>query len=493
MKRWVVFVAEIFVGAVLPAVFMGPNVAADPTEPILVTPIISEVYAGSQNNYYLELYFESAMPGEQLASYFIMSSTSLTGTLSRVQLLAGADLADDSYLVLPHSTITGVITNPAAVRYVWLCKGNAETLANRNACRAEGYDDLVQYGTSVGATYSLSRDISKDQEGEVPVLTKSKMTPGAMNDFSTEIINPPIVDPPELGPQYCDRLLLSEISTNEQWIELYNSSNLTITTDNLVDCFLSVQYGDKLPPNFDRYKLDLEQFLGAGVIAPYGYYVVDVSIADGLSLPKSVKDRMVIIFDAEEDYDEVKYSNQKANVSLAYFANGWKITYAPTPGSENIYQQWQTCDTGKQINEKTGNCVKIPEPPAECADGQYRNPATGRCKKIDGGNTLVDCAEGQFRNPLTNRCKKIASDDELAPCAEGWERNPETNRCRKIVNKGDAEYGIDPTAGSAMSDMWAWMGGGGLALAGGLVTWQFRPEISRIGRRITEFFGVGRK
>jgi hypothetical protein len=321
------------------------------------------------------------------------------------------------------------------------------------------------------------------------------MTPGEPNNFNLNIDpeNPPIIDPPNPQPQYCSVLQLSEISTSDQWIELYNNSDLTITSENLVDCSLAVQYGDKLPPNFDRYKLNLSQYLGVNIISPYEYFVIDVTTTDGLSLPKSVKDRLILLFDTETDYDEIQYSSQKSDTSLAYFTDGWKITYAPTPASENIYQQWQTCDVGKHINEATGNCVKDAEPPAECAEGQYRNPLTGRCKKFESENVLAECAEGQFRNPLTNRCKKIASDDELTPCAEGWERNPETNRCRKIVSKVDAEYGIDPYAENVTNDMWAWLGGGGLALAGGLVAWQFRPEVSRAGKKLMELKKGSRK
>jgi hypothetical protein len=216
---------------------------------------------------------------------------------------------------------------------------------------------------------------------------------------------------------------------------------------------------------------------------PYEYAVVNITTIDSLSLPKA-KNRMIVIHSDTVDFSLMEYSTHKAETSWAYFADGWKLTYSMTPGAENIYQQFQTCEVGKHINVATGNCVKDVDPPAECAENQYRNPDTGRCKKLDSEKTLAECAEGQFRNPLTNRCKKIASDDELSPCAEGWERNPETNRCRKTPIGSEAAYAVGPMSDSGQDRAWLWIGGGGAALLGAMIAWQFRPEIGRLFGRI---------
>ena len=51
----------------------------------------------------------------------------------------------------------------------------------------------------------------------------------------------------------------------------------------------------------------------------------------------------------------------------------------------------QNCDKGKEINPKTGRCVKI------CKENQKRNQETGKCEKNG-------CPEGKVINPKTGRC-----------------------------------------------------------------------------------------
>ena len=51
----------------------------------------------------------------------------------------------------------------------------------------------------------------------------------------------------------------------------------------------------------------------------------------------------------------------------------------------------QNCDKGKEINLKTGRCVKI------CKENQKRNQETGKCEKSG-------CPEGKILNPKTGRC-----------------------------------------------------------------------------------------
>jgi hypothetical protein len=304
-------------------------------------------------------------------------------------------------------------------------------------------------------------------------------------DWAEAAVEPP--DDPDLDPdpepQLCANLRLSEISTGEQWIELYNNSDFTIQPANLADCVLSVQYGDKLDaagrPNYRD--LTLGDFAGLSTISPYEHFLIYISDTN-LSLAKTAKERSILLHDADSDYDEAIYSTQKTDASLANFgADDWRVTYQPTPGAENIYQQYQACEAGKHINEATGNCVKDPEPPVECAEGQYRNPATGRCKKLAEPNVLAECAEGQFRNPLTNRCKKIALEDDLTPCAEGYERNPDTNRCRKIVDEAEARFAVEDYGSSPESGgLWWLVGLGALGLVVGLIIWQFRFELKRL-------------
>lgn len=287
----------------------------------------------------------------------------------------------------------------------------------------------------------------------------------------------------------CSFISINEISFSEpeKFIEIINTTTETI---DLSDCAL--RRGNKY--------INMDGELASGEIG-----VFDVISSDLTQTNSSVN---IYIYDLLQKKNVVTVS-YKARTGTSYAwlmvdgKEGWYSTYAMTPGTENIYQQFQTCEAGKHINVTTGNCVKDPEPPVECAEGQFRNPATGRCKKIDSekklaecaegqfrnpitnrckkinDKTLAECAEGQFRNPLTNRCKKIASGDELNPCAEGWERNPETNRCRKIPIGGEAAYAVGPMTNEIENRTWTLIGAVGAAIIAGLIVWQFRPEIKR--------------
>jgi hypothetical protein len=275
---------------------------------------------------------------------------------------------------------------------------------------------------------------------------------------------------PELD--LCAYISLNEISFSEpeKFIEIINTFDQTI---DLTDCAL----------RRGSVNMILEGELAPGEIKSF-----DVTNS---SLTQSNNSVNIYIYDLilKQNISALTVAYKaKAGASYAWLSvdgvEGWYSTFAMTPGAANIYQQFQTCEVGKHINVATGNCVKDADPPAECAEGQYRNPATGRCKKLDSDKALAECAEGQFRNPLTNRCKKIASDDELSPCAEGWERNPETNRCRKTPIGSEAAYAVGPMSGSPQDRAWLWIGGVGAGLLALMIAWQFRPEIGRLFGKI---------
>lgn len=144
----------------------------------------------------------------------------------------------------------------------------------------------------------------------------------------------------------------------------------------------------------------------------------------------------------------------------------WRTTYAVTPGEVNIYQEYKSCEEGKAINEATGYCVKVEnggdavtddevsDVMAEngagegdedggakgvaktkvCAGGQYLNPLTGRCKKLEDEAEEKVCADGYYLNEETGRCRKVVV-EEVKTCDEGYYLNEETGRCRKIVKE----------------------------------------------------------
>jgi hypothetical protein len=202
-----------------------------------------------------------------------------------------------------------------------------------------------------------------------------------------------------------------ESASTEQFIELYNRGEEIADLDG---CFI-------------RYKNN--NYALAGIVRAHEF-VVFYPIATWRTAltknPTSLNRLEIVDTDGETVDGLTYYSGQKRGLSLAKFgykADGsekWEQTYNPTPGADNVYQQFKTCPVGKVLNIETGNCVN-------------ETPVVA---------TLAACPEGKYRNPLTGRCKSYATtaSTELKPCAEGYERNPETNRCRKIVANTSADY-----------------------------------------------------
>lgn len=481
MKRLVVFSAIIAVWAIS---FSIPIFAAE-LEDLAGDLYISEV--ASLEEKYVEIYINKKVDSDD---YFVM--TALADEVPTKALNLGSlseQLSGSYYLFLDIDDIS--LTNPNNTRTVYLCKGNESDKNARKSCVTESIDQFTYSGLSKNSENSWSRDF----DGVDLTIKESKRTPGEPNDFNiNQKDDEDEKEDTNKAVQFCQALVLSEISSIEQWIEIYNKSDLTILPANMVDCQIGIQSGDTKTGGIRNYNYHkISSFLNFSSIDKYEYMVLDLTKTESKNklLPNSssIKDRSVIMADNEVDYDYgAIYKSQKEGTSLSYFADGWKVTYLPTPGEENKYQQYQTCEPGKHINEVTGNCVKDVDPPAECPEGQYRNPETGRCKKYPEEKVLAECPEGQYRNPLTNRCKKIASDDDLMPCAEGYERNPETNRCRKIRSTDSAEYAVDPYGENSENYTWAIIGAVGIGVIGLLIALQFRHEIAqgfaKIGKRI---------
>lgn len=477
MKRLVVCLAMLAAGVL---VFDSPAYAEDP--PLSEDLYLSEIsISTSLDEKYVEIFINNPVTSND---YYIMTTSNDGSSLSTGYNLAGiSDQEAGSHYVFTGVKAGLYLTNPSNGRILYLCQGDQSKTVDKEACKTD-YVDKYAYSYLLNTSNSWSRDF----DDENLIFKESIKTPGQKNNFAVgedEDEDEDKEEDIEKVTQYCQALVLSEISSVEQWVEIYNKSDLTIFPANMSECLLGVQSGDTKAGglrNYSYYKVS--SFLSFSSINRYAYVVLDLTKTESKNkiIPNSssIKDRSVIIADDETDYDYgAIYKSQKEGTTLSYFADGWKVTYSPTPGEENKYQQYQTCEPGKHINEKTGNCVKDPEPPAECAEGQYRNPETGRCKKIAEANVLAECPEGQYRNPLTNRCKKIATDDDLVPCAEGYERNPETNRCRKIRASENAEYAVEPFGVSNENHTWAIIGAIGIGAIGLLIILQFRHEIAQ--------------
>lgn len=264
--------------------------------------------------------------------------------------------------------------------------------------------------------------------------------------------------PPEESPcfglEFSEILTYYEESASEQFIEVYNSSKKNI---NLASC--SLRYKKKIYALSDAVK----------TLRPNAYFAYYPVVT--LTKNPSSENLYEIIDDYGNVLDTLSVPHgQKKSTSYALTSSGkngakiWQLTYAPTPGKPNIYQEFRTCPAGKIINEATGNCV---------------NAATLK-------SALKDCGEGKYRNPETGRCKKIDSDDGPAPCKEGYERNPETNRCRKIKQNSGADYPLVPVTDVADgASLVVVIILGALVLIGAVyVLFQFRKEIYYFFRKI---------
>lgn len=254
----------------------------------------------------------------------------------------------------------------------------------------------------------------------------------------------------------CQGLAFSEIltyyeeSSDEQFIELYNSTDHEIELD---EC--AIKYKNK------RHAL-------VGVIPANGYYAF---YPEDFTLTKNpTKSNSLELIDADNTVlEKLTYEHgQKKSTSYARFPdNRWLITYNPTPNAANEFQEFRICEEGKVINPTTGNCVKA---------------STAATKKA-----LADCPEGKYRNPLTGRCKNIeTSTTSPKECKEGYERNPDTGRCRKIKNTNQgAEYPLVPETYGEQKTFIALGAVGLVVLAGvGYIIWQYRREIGRALRKI---------
>lgn len=250
------------------------------------------------------------------------------------------------------------------------------------------------------------------------------------------------------GVSFSEILSYYETAQSEQFIELYNNSAENVTLDG---CFL--KYKNKL------YEL-------SGMILPEGYFVR--SLFDFKLTKNPTTSNVLELVDTDGTViDKLEYTNgQRKGTSYALVGYGtdgfeiWKVTYAPTPGEPNNYQEFKTCEVGKVLNEATGNCVKV----------------TSLAEKI--------CGEGQYLNILTGRCKKIP-ETKVKECKEGYYLNEETGRCRKIVQNDGADFALVPetyTVEDSFTALYLVLGVVGVGVA--YIIYEFRHEIMKMVRRL---------
>lgn len=259
------------------------------------------------------------------------------------------------------------------------------------------------------------------------------------------------------GLQFSEILTYYETSKSEQFIELYNTKSEQILLDGC-----QIRYKNK------NHTLK-------GIVAPEGYFVY---YPEGFNLTKNpVNSNTLELIDTDgTTVDSLVYPNGQrkgaAYAFVGYDSKGeeiWHVTYAPTPGTANNYQEFRTCEEGKVINEATGNCVKV----------------TTASAKI--------CKEGQYLNILTGRCKKYETTKEKT-CKEGYYLNPDTNRCRKIAENKGADYGLQPESYEEQSSfvaLYAVLGVVGVGAA--YLIYEFRHEIAQAFSAVKKKFAGGTK
>ena len=248
--------------------------------------------------------------------------------------------------------------------------------------------------------------------------------------------------------------LLSYYETNksEQFIELHNEGSEQTLLDGC-----QIRYKNK------NYNLQ-------GIVKPdeyFAYYPIEFNLTKN---PVNENDIQLIDSNGEK-VDDIAYPNgQRKGTSYAWIGYDekgetiWRVTYAPTPGAPNNYQEFKTCEVGKVLNEATGNCVK----------------ATHVSEKT--------CPAGQFLNVLTGRCKKYPTTTEKK-CKEGYYLNPETGRCKKITENTGANYSVEPETYEEKTSFVALYAVIGVVVVGLVyLGYEFRQEIAKLWRKVWRRF-----
>lgn len=309
-------------------------------------------------------------------------------------------------------------------------------------------DDCAKDFKSISPTV-LVRNLVTNEFEHIPVEDYE-----VKYDASNYLVNSESTSEEESAPRpsQCRGMVFSEILSyyetlkSEQFIELYNNNSEQILLDGC-----QLKYKNK------RYAL-------SGIATPESYTVFYPSEL-GFNLTKNPTNSNTIeLVDTDnQTIASLTYPNgQRKATSYAFIGYDnageeiWKVTYAPTPGSANNYQEFKSCEAGKVINEATGNCVKV------------------------ASVTEKVCKAGYYLNPLTGRCRKIKTATEKT-CKEGYYLNPETGRCRKIKENKGADYSIAPEEykeESSFIALYIVLGVVGVGLA--YLIYEFRHEIKKI-------------
>jgi len=348
--------------------------------------------------------------------------------------------------------------------------GTGDIIANKSwASGASTNKAWVRLKVATGPdTYSAIDEVLDWQAGSIVdpptsslTVATSPVTPGESPE------NPDTPEVPGSETPSTPLLLLSEIfpnpagsDTGGEYIEIYNPSHTE--TVSLTDFLLRIGIGVRTKDY---------SFPQQSSIAPQAYAVYsNGDISFGLV---NTAGAAQLLYRGVAVGDLVEYATAKDDEAWALIGGIWQYTTIPTPGLANL-------PTPPAILAPAA--IKVATAPKACASNQFRNPETGRCKRIDdSGAPIAACKVGQERNPETKRCRSIATATSTpAPCKEGQERNPETNRCRGIVKMSNADYKVQSVQSDADNQpswyYWAAMAGV-VVMVLGYAVWEWRKEL----------------
>jgi hypothetical protein len=409
------------------------------------------------------------------------SSDKETGSLS----FEGLALTSER-LILGYAKSPQYQDAPEEYRYTFSSSGLASTAGRLVLMLGEEVADEICWGKTA-CEKSLPKFATKPDDNYSAILAGgeekyqldkyyAEIDQNALVSIVATTDNPEPEPEPELEPEpepekvSCAGLRITEVlgyyeeNSSEQFIEIFNSTNESLALDG---CRIN-------------YKKDYPL---TGIIDANNYMVIS-----DIPLTKNpTNDQNIYLLDDYGVVDAIAYPHgQKKGTALALYDGEWRVTYAPTPGAENAYQEFRSCPEGKIINPETGNCIKEESLGEaimkQCPEGKILNPLTGRCKNIPVAVTAKTCQAGYSLNPLTGRCKKNET-AAAKTCPEGYERNPETNRCRKVYKNTAQEFPVEPIEEGNYDNPRIFIAVGALVLLGvvaaAYIVWQFREEIRK--------------
>ncbi len=483
-----------YIFSIIPALIIGlfscAHFCVADSEPPLVFSAINAGYkddVSPQNYDFIELKKKSADPLD-LSDYRIIyynSNDNEAGSLSFDNLA----LVEDR-LVLGYSKSPQFQESPDAYLYNFSSSGLASTAGRLVLMLGEEIADEICWGKTV-CEKSLPKFATKIEDNNtalvcendegyclekyypeptVAALVEIEATDPADASDSNPEPEPEPESESEVPKVSCAGLRITEVlgyyneNSAEQFVEIFNPTADAIVLDG---CRLN-------------YKKDYSL---TGTIAANEF----LALRDILLTKNPTKDQQISLLDDEGAIDTINYPHgQKKGTALARFENEWRVTYAPTPAAENIYQEFRSCPEGKIINPETGNCINEESLGEaiikQCPEGKILNPLTGRCKNLPVAKVAKTCEAGYYLNPATGRCKKNEV-STTKDCPEGYERNPETNRCRKVYKNTAQEYPVEPVKEGHYDNPRIFIAVGALVLLGATavayIIWQFREEIRK--------------